>query len=181
MPLFKVEIFKQYQNENWANVYHLRAADIDEAASGVPILVAAERAIHLNTTEFVSARVADIAEGTDVFYSIPLGGFGSVGPGEAALPLWNTIRVDFAVTGGGRPSRKFYRGRLDETASSYLTVVTAVANQIDTELTDMITDLAANGTPYVDVDDQLVNNAVVYPRVQMRQLHRKRRRAATPA
>ena len=181
MAVFKVEVFKSYQQETWGNVYHLAAADLVAANNSLSIIVDAEKAFHMNVVSFVSGRVADLTPGTDAFYTTPLSGTGAAGPGAASVPLWDTVRVDFPVAGGGRPSRKFYRGVLEESLVEYLTVNATKLAAIVLELNEMIVALAAEGTPYVDVDAQLIETAVGWPKVQMRQLHRKRRRAAAPA
>lgn len=180
MAVFKVEIFKGFGGESWGNVYHLEADDLTEAQTAAITLAAEERDIHLNTVQFLYIRVADIDPGTDLFVTIPLAGVGDNDVRGQMLPLWDTFRVDLTVS-AGRPGRKYYRGVLctEDLTDNNGTIDLTLSGALVANVQAMIDSLEAS-SPLIEPDEDPFTTAVAWPRVQMRQLHRKRRTSGTP-
>lgn len=181
MPLYVVQIFKQHPLEirPWSNRYIIQATLLPEAASVATEIVTAEQAFHNQSTQFTYARVSTILPNDGFYVTVPINDNGNrVDPADN-LPLWNTLRVDVSVVGGGRPSRKFYRLPLGESDVNNYVVQPTIISLVDTTLTALVASLQGGGTPLVDPDGQEWDAITVSNRVQMRQLHRKRRR--TPA
>ena len=181
MPVFKIEMFKRLGSENWANVYHVEAATLLSATDAVPIIRNMEVGMHLDTVTIEYARVSTLAEGDGIYTTIPINSAGGRSSAGGTLPLFNTLRADFPPDGGGRPSRKYFRGALTEGDISFDTISGVRLADAQTVLDNLIDNLQTAGLPYVDVDGQTIQVASPYTRVQMRQLHRRRRRVSSPS
>lgn len=183
MAQFRIQVFKRLagSDREWSNTYRVNAADLDAASVGVPSIGSMEQQLHLDNVTITRALVSDVNPATDIFATIPLNLTGSRAGGSdgAWLPIFNTMRVDVQVVGGGRPSRKFYRGPILESdqQGGFLspTLVTLLTDQVN----GLITVLDGDGTPLIDPDGQEWDTAVGQSKVQMRQLHRKRKKKVT--
>lgn len=178
MALFKTQVFKSYLSggREWTNVYLTECADLFAAASAAVIIWQHEQLFHKNQVIITKYRVSDETPGSDSFVVVPVGQPGTGGNAIGFWPLFNAVRVDFQAQGFGRPSRKYYRLPLIENDVDDGQIDPALTGGILTNLADMIADLAANSTPFVDPQGQLLGPPVVMGSVAMRQLHRKRRR-----
>lgn len=182
MPLFRIQVFKQLtgSDREWSNTYLVSDPLFSSAVDAAVAIATAEAPLYLDNVTITRSRASDITPGTDVFATTSHNFIGSRATGADGdwLPLFNTFRADLNVTGGGRPSRKYYRlpfleseqqaGFIDPTT---LTTLVGLVNDIIVAANDA-------GPTLVDPDGQVITTAVGFPRVQMRQLHRKRRRAA---
>lgn len=179
MALFTIQTFKHLGSQKWTNRYIVDAADLAAATSAALIILDHERTRQLDVVTLDYARISTAATGDDVYTTLPynLNGSASTG-GVDYLPLYNTVLVDIGVTGGGRPSRKFYRPPIRENEQSNGTLDSSVVAAFNTMVSDMISDLEDNSTPAVDPQGQALQGASVstHPAVQERQLHRRRRR-----
>jgi len=184
MPLFKIQIFKKLEGSDreWSNVWICDATDLATVVAGMPDFGSNEAQFYLDNVIVTRARVSDTLPDTDVFSIVTLdleGTRGTAGDGDW-LPLFNTVRIDIDVEGGGRPSRKYIRPPLLESDQSrgiledtVITYFTTVANQA--------IEVASTGSfPMVDPDGQTLITSHAQANVQMRQLHRKRKRVAAP-
>jgi len=178
-PSHKIEIFKSYLGENWGNVYIVSAGSMEAAVSALAVIYDHEEALHSVSVNFDYARVSTWAAGDSSYTTVPLNSPGEFEQTGNLMPLFVTARVDIQVIGGGRPSRKFYRGVLDEPAVNFNVLDGTRRAQITTNVQDMIDDLKTLGAPLVDPDGQVLNTASTFNGPQMRQLHRKRRPAAS--
>lgn len=181
MPLYRAEIFKQVAGAGnpWCNTYYVRATDLlDATGFVVNDLVDLDRVMHLDYVSYVRARVKAVTEDPPAPFSVtPLTGGGIRSSSSNTLPLWNVFRVDFTVF-GGRPSRKLFRGPVLESDQNGGGIETTVRNQLQTDYADYAaTNLFATATTtgLVDESNNLFDGCEVYPFVQMRQRHRKRR------
>lgn len=177
MPLFKVDIEKLLGQEYWTNRYIVNATDLQEGDDIGASIVAAEQEFHLTDVLFTKRRTSTLAPGGE-FTTTNINLPGNRAGSGTFLPLFNTLRVDLSVF-GSRPSRKYYRGVLTEGDISGDGVTTNFTPLL-TLLLNVIADEASTGEGVVDVDGQLITSVGVYPRVQMRQLRRGRRRRTTP-
>jgi len=113
MPVFKVDIEKQYGTEFWTNVYYVDAASLTLAHAVAAEIVNAEQEIHLVSVNFTKYRTSDLLPDTDQYISTALNSPGERGFAGDPLPLFNVVRVELSV-GIGRPGRKYLRGILCE-------------------------------------------------------------------
>lgn len=177
MPIYQITIESYYPafGEYWTNVYHVSAADIDTAEDAMTPIVNAHKPM-LSTGAFITkARVSDMVEGTDIYDTVAYNAAGTrTLPGDT-LPLWMTVRVDFNTAGGGRPSRKYLRGALDENNTTALALSAGLVTAAQTYAAAIV---AITGL--VDVDGQSFVNGEVWPAPQMRQLRRGSKKKVTP-
>jgi hypothetical protein len=184
MALYTVQVFKNLDvnpDRHWTNVYHVDAAGLDDAVLAVDPIVTGEVSFHRSNIVFSSARVSTTAEGDNTFTVVPLNENGGRGiSSDQAIPLFNTVRVDIARSTAGRPDRKFYRLPICENDQANFILDSGLQSSIASAVDGMIAAVAALGS-----GQKLVGrlggdwvSAVVAPAVQMRQLHRKRRRSS---
>lgn len=182
MPSHKVEVFKSYLGEKWENVYLVDAPTSAQASVYGVELANMERRFHLTFIQFDYVRASTLAEGDDDYVIVPLGSFGQREATANPLPLFVTLRVDVGVSGGGRPSRKYYRGVLEENLINYNAVDGTLRSSIAAVIQEVITGSETwPAVPLVDPDNQHWALPVVNPAPQMRQLRRGRRRKPAAA
>jgi hypothetical protein len=126
MPLYTVKIFKSWgardAERRWSNTYEIQSAATSPAGLGstVTALVNAEKAFHLEQTNFLSATVSTWEPDSqpynpDAFTTIELGGVGAAAQGGAENALdSNVCYVLRFMPNTGRAGRRFYRGALLE-------------------------------------------------------------------
>lgn len=179
---FKVQIFKHVGTlRPWSNVYLLDAADLLAAVDMANSLVTNETNLHYDNVIYDRAVVSSLTPHDDVFETIPLATTGNLDlSGEDYLPLFNSIRVDFHVVGGGRPSRKYFRCPVREVDQVDGLLTSDALTAFQSRALGFVAALATDSVAWVDPDGQAIDSASVFEEVQMRQLHRKRRRTPTP-
>lgn len=177
MARFKLEIFKRLGGETWANRYWLETLSFTTAAELVEDVVIAEANFHSDQVSFYAARVSSQVEGDGLFQNFPLAINGNVPATTTAglLPLWNVVKV-YLSKDLSRPDYKLYRGVIGEANTEGGQVAVATRNLITTQLTAI-----ALGDPKIiwPFDGVGFTAVTVDPLVRERQLHRRRRRAAT--
>lgn len=172
-----IEHFNPNVGEYWVNRYFTTDA-VDAAGDTLDALVAAHVAVHLASVLITKARIDDNVEGTDNFDTVSYNTAGTRSLGsdvQVMLPLFNVARVDFDVSGGGRPSRKYLRGTLIEGEVGF----TGLASGLVAALNTYADAVVAIGT-ICDPQGNLFVDGVVWPYVQMRQLRRGSKKKSTP-
>lgn len=180
MPIFKVEAFKELGSENWANVYFVSADDLASLSGIGAAIFETEKTFHLDVVTFTFTRVSTIAPSDNIFSDQPINDIGDRSSASTPLPLFNTLRVDLTAE-TGRPGRKYYRGVLMESDNLDVqgNIDSGILGTVDSELEALISGLSST-FPLQQADGDLIVAASPFGRVQMRQLHRKRRRTPTP-
>lgn len=175
-------IYKKHPLEPrpWSNVYLVGTDDLATATAAMALIYAAETTFHNESTTFDHGVASVFPDSGGVFTSVPLNSPGDRTDPADNLPLWNTLRVDLTMDGGGRPGRKYYRLPLGESDVNNYVVNTGLTGSIKTTLDGLIADLTSLGAPWIDEDEQTVATSAPAARVQMRQLHRKRKKTVTP-
>jgi hypothetical protein len=179
LALYRCQIFKTQTGDRfWTNVYHFNVTTIDAAAAFANTTIApAEASLMDGTFRVVKTLISDPA--SDEFVTTPLNIVGG-GAGSQYLPLFNTVKVNVSVDGHGRVDYKFYRGGVTEGNQNNGMMDPATIDAYDDMVNGLIADGAAAGCDLVDSDGNLWVLAVTQPAVQMRQLHRKRKKVVTP-
>lgn len=180
MPIYQLDIQKQFETEFWTNVYYVDAPALLDARDTGPYFLTAERTFHASLVNFTAVRVRSVQQGDDEYVtnSITLPGLVPTQNADL-LPLFNVVRVDLPVS-TGRPSRKFYRGVLRDADAQSRVVNPAKRDQIQQALNDLLADLNAVGVAWTDLDGQPITGAAVQVPVAMRQLRRGSRRRLNP-
>jgi hypothetical protein len=172
-PQFRVQIVKSKAGEQWSNDYLTDDTTLLDAQDLAATLLTWEKHIHDTATNFDYINVSNLDPTTRIFRHLTLNEPGLLSAGDS-LPLFNTMRVDFG-TANSDPGRKYYRCPIGE------------GNQVNGFLTgDFITAINALIVTYLvtpAVLGHIVTNAgntvvdaTVHSAVQMRQLHRRRRK-----
>jgi hypothetical protein len=178
MPVFRVQVnYVRSLNEKWSNVWHVSAADIPTAVAGCnSALVPSLLPILHSACQIQSFLVSD--EVGDLFVTQPVNAAGTSPDSGDMLPLFNSMKVLFIDASFGRPDYKYFKGYLTESlhTNSFINDTTIAAVQI--AMGDMIDDMESALTPLVSSDNDSYNSASVQAAVQMRQMHRKRKKSA---
>lgn len=178
--LVRVQVhYRRAVTEKWSNVWHVEAADLSVAESafvtaGVPDLLPL---LH-NSCQIASFLVSDPL--TSEFITHPVGANGTSGATGEMLPLFNSVRAFFNDGSFGRPDNKFIKGLLTEADQANGIVDPTTRSTVVTRLSTLITDMSAASAALVSVQGDPYASVSVQTEVQMRQMHRKRRRV-TPA
>ncbi len=178
LPTHKIEIFKRYQSETWDNSYLVVAGSMGAAETIAAALVAFERSFHLTPVIFDYVRTSTTIVGDRTFDHLVLNVNGLMDvAGGILLPLFNTLRLDLR-TDDSDPGRKYYR-------------MCFVAENIESDLTLKPAFLTARQSLIDGLTDTPASLGVVTPKgndvinqkwadtVQMRQLHRRRKKKVT--
>lgn len=173
MTLWRVGVDKQLGDQEWSNVYTVNAASLAAAITVGSAIVVIEKAVHYDTVSFVNLVVepAILAGGGGTV--VGLSGTGARLGGDEYLPLFNTVRCWFRPA-AGKPSQKYLRLPLRELFQANGALVTTERTFVHNNYVLPLLDV----NEYVDVDGQEFISGAVYPRVQERQLRRKRRTRA---
>lgn len=171
----RIQVFMTLTGERfWTNVFHVNALTIDAAASFANIVLAPACAEPMDGSfRVVKTLVSHIAD--DTFVTTPLNIQGG-GSGSPYLALFNTVKVLIGVGGYGRNDYKFFRGILTEMNQNNGLVETSLMTAMDTLWNGVIADGTASGVDLVDNEGNLWLVASTQRAVQMRQLHRKRKK-----
>jgi len=162
----------------WTNVFYVNALTLAEAASWANIGIATAIQSQLNSAFTIVKTVVDhLAD--DTFVTTPLALVcGSVNAGY--LPLFNTVKVDISVAGFGRNDGKFFRGWLVEAIVTDGQIDAGARSSFEDTINGLIADSTAAGVDLVDNQGNLWQVASVRSAIQMRQLHRRRKKVVVP-
>jgi hypothetical protein len=173
MPRITIEKYYPFFGEYWTNVYWTGGSMGDAGAVAVA-LIAAEVAVHYNVVTITKARIDDGLENTDVFVTSVVNAPGSRSPGAEPYPLFAVARVDFSISGQGRPGRKYLRGVLGEDTANGLALTSGMMTVLNTYASAVV---AAGVT---DPQGSAIISGAAHPQVAMRQLRRGSKKPVTP-
>lgn len=169
-----IEKFSAAHAEYWTNVYW-HPGSVAEALAAAADIVIAERNVTGTFVTFTKYRADDGIRDTEQFMTVTVNAPGLLAQAGEGYPLFAVARVDFTVSGGGRPSRKFLRGVLDESKANGLTV----SADILAALNSYAAAVCAAGC--CDVDGQDFVSGAAFPQVAMRQLRRGSKKSSPPS
>lgn len=179
MAIYIIQLFKQLGNEKWSNRYLIESAVLQDAVNAVGSISARERNFHATNVQFTHARVSTLAQGDEIFQTVPLNVAGVMTVDGGQLPLWNCVRVDINV-GAGRPSRKFYRCPIDEGRTENGAVSGTFRTAIEADINALIDDVQTlDSSSLVDPDGQAWVDGTVHNLLVNRKLHRRRRKVSS--
>lgn len=176
MPVFRLQVFYSRAGQNkWTNVYHVDAADLATAALAfvesmqTPLLAL----LHVSC---LLDKVLLSSLDDDTFTEVLVGQGGDNGDTEDIMPLFNSAKVLFQPVGFGRPDYKFIKGTLTDDANEGGFVASSVVTHLLTQFAAIITDMSGSSAPLCSENGDLWSSATVQPAVQMRQMHRRRKK-----
>lgn len=180
MAVFRAQInYTDGATQKWSNVWHCNAPDLITAADAwetdaVPSL----RPLLQSTCVLASILISSLTDSTFITRPINLAGNAVVG-GEL-LPLFNSLKVYLVDDSNGRPDYKYFKGYLTELLQIDGDVAAAAITAATTNILAMAAAMNTANAPLVSIQNDQYVGVNVAPRVQMRQMHRKRRRTVTP-
>jgi hypothetical protein len=125
----------------------------------------------------VSLLISDEASST--FTTVPINLVGTSTASGDLLPLYCTCKI-LIDQASGRPDVKYLKGFVTESIQTAGILLSGTLTSVDGIFTGFITAMAAGGATLVADDGEEWSTCSVQPAVQMRQMHRKRRKTVTP-
>lgn len=176
MPVIRVQVFYRLGTlGKWSNVWHCQADDVLDAS--VKFRVGCEDhllALLHPACLLVSTLASDPA--SDAFVSDVYEENGTSGDTAEMLPLFNSVKVIIPTPGFGRPDLKYFKGYITELGQNNTGLTASSISDFDTHVTGMITDMVTEGAPLCSFEGDNYTNVTVQQAVQMRQMHRRRRK-----
>lgn len=180
MGIYSVYIKKRsYDGYEFGNRYLLEADTLQAAGGGATLILEQEQAMHYNNVTFLYMRTSDTTPLTDVFETLPLSFTGLRVAGTQLLPSILTVNAKIGVSGGGRPSRKFYHLGAQESDQDAGKWTTAIQDLVTTALYQMISDVQTTESLLVDPDGQPWLSVAVPVQVGTHQWSKRSRRRLT--
>lgn len=181
MPVFRAQVFfKRGGSDKWTNVFHVDAADITTANDAVKDTLAFGLLSLLDSSCLIEKTlVSDLAG--DEFITSPINQNGTSSASGDLLPLFNSVKALFDTEGIGRPDYKFLKGFLTESIQTNGIINSGTITAVVADLAALVSDMAAAGAALVSKNGDNWSTPSVQPAVQMRQMHRRRRRNPPPA
>jgi len=177
MTVFRIQVnYTRGTLGKWSNVWHVNAPDLITAANamesaGIPNLLPL---LH-NSAQIASFLVS--SEIDDTFITRPVNAAGTSAQTDQILPLFNSVKAFLIDDSNGRPDYKYLKGYLTELLQADGLVAAGVVTAVTTNLGNMADEMNTANSPLVSADNDQYISISVAPAVQMRQMHRKRRKA----
>jgi hypothetical protein len=181
MAVFRIQVnYRRGLTGKWSNVWHVNAADLGTAETAFRDEMAPDLLPALNNgATLVSGLIS--AEGSSAFRTVPINAVGSSTFTGDSMPLFNSMKVFFSDGSDGRPDYKYIKGLLTEALAQTEGVIgDADAAAFETLFDGLISDMDAAGAPLVSIDNDPYLSSSVQRAIQMRQMHRKRKKTVTP-
>lgn len=175
MAIFRSQVFYSCNTINkWSNVYHVSASTL--AIASASWLTALPFLVDLLNDSCLLERilVSSLTDGS--FIQTIYNETGDDVSGGTLLPLWNSVKVLIQPNNAGRADVKFLKGFITEDKHSLFNLSSGVSTAVDVLFQNMIDAMTTNSTPLTSANGDLWVSASVQPSVQMRQMHRRRRR-----
>jgi hypothetical protein len=176
MAVLRVQVnYKQSTAAKWSNVWHVSGTDLALAASTFSSTAIPHLRNLLHVVCFIDSLLVSSPD-DDTFVTLPVGLVGTSDHEEGLLPLFDAMKA-FLLDGSlGRPDYKFFKGYLTEGTTEAGEINTDIISFAEGELNELIADMADTDFPLVSADNDQYSNGVVQRAIQMRQMHRRRRR-----
>jgi hypothetical protein len=180
MATTRLQVFYQEgEGAKWTNVYHV---DVDTLTDAITAFTSVMQA-YLLTLLHSSCRIVKVLASSmtdDTFVEASIEEPGTSAFTDSRLPFFDCVKTIISTTGLGRPDIKFMKGWLTEGNSSSGSVDSIALTAFLDNFNNMIQDMIDNSTSLVsDTGDQWAV-ATAPPTIQMRQMHRKRKKTVTP-
>jgi hypothetical protein len=176
MGIFRIQVNYTFQTVNkWSNVWHCTAADLASVAAGVVTTMEGSLLLMLsNSCVLKSFLISDDA--SDAFLTVDRNSAGLYTSSGPLLPLWNACKIVFPPSDFGRPDVKYMKGIVGENVQTDGLLSSTFLTDMDTAVEALIDTMDTDSIPLCSENGDLYETAQVQPAVQMRQMHRKRRK-----
>jgi hypothetical protein len=180
MAVTRIQVFYQRgEGDKWTNVYHANGASLEVVRDAVVSAMLPQLIEILSPAcRIVKFLVSSLTD--DTFLEQSVEEFGDSAFTDSLLPFFNCVKVLIQTASLGRPDVKFIKGWLTEaiTESGVIepTEIAPFVGVFNTMIGDM-----EDASAFLCADDGGAWTTVsVQPTIQMRQMHRRRRRTVTP-
>jgi len=163
--------------QKWSNVWRVDAADLFTAAAAASGTLVPDLLPLLNVACLIDSVLTRDPSIPGSFITEAIGLPGTSDPGGNMLPLFNSLKALFPLLSGGRPDLKYFKGFLMEAFQADGTIDPTTLGIVEGLLVTLISDMATAGATLVDNSGQNYSVVTAQAAVQMRQMHRKRRRS----
>jgi len=176
MGSFRVQVnYIRGAGEKWSNVWNCVATDMASAIAdwsgvGAPDLLP----LLDSSCQLKSLLVSD--NDSDAFATVDLNLAGTSSASGDLLPLFNSAKVLFPDTSFGRPDLKYFKGFVTESIQTAGNLNSGTITAVNGLVATLISDMAAAGTTLGTKTGDAYTTATTQVAVQMRQMHRKRRK-----
>lgn len=176
MAVFRVQVFyRRDVDEKWTNVYHVDVAAIGDAVTPVTdTLIPGLLPLLDSSCQIYKALISDPSS-TD-FVEIPFSSAGTSTASGDMLPLFNCVKELIQTAALGRPDVKFLKGFITESIQTNGVLTSGAAGVVTGAISDLITAMSGDSAPLVSESGDVWATNTTQSAVQMRQMHRKRRR-----
>lgn len=175
VPTHRVEIRKHKGSHSWANDYLVESPSMDDAETCANLFIDFERLLHYDNVVFDNARISTMSVGDRVFRHIVINAAGlAASSGIQFLPLFNTLRLDME-TNDSDPCRKYYRIPIPESQQDDGVLSSAILTGIGPAFVAVLAAMP-DGSSIVSNIGHIVINGGPFAQVQMRQLHRHKKK-----
>lgn len=171
----RLEIHKQLLSEEWTNAYLISGVDMDDAQDVADAILEFERRFHRDIVFFTYYLLSTLMVEDRIFRHIPINASGLLATGSNQyLPLYNTFRVDFGTLDSD-PCRKYYRAPVLEAEQENGLLASGEQAAKNTIISTYFFGSVAGDNLYTPAGN-VVTSGTCFGQVQMRQLHRKRKK-----
>lgn len=178
LPNYRLSIFKKLDAEEWSNDWMLYTGSFAEATAVAEALINFERNVHGSRVDFTYYLLSSTTVGDRLFKHVGINQAGLRGINTGlALPLFNTVRLDLS-TNLSDPCRKYFRCPLEEGNQTDGQLESAFLTMMQTQLVDHFFNSVAMDN-VVSGKGNVVTGGSWHPYVQMRQLHRRKKKKVT--
>lgn len=180
MPVFRVQVFYQRgATGKWSNVWHASAADIPTVQTAFTSQAVPDLLPLLDSSCTLLRYLVSDLDG-DLFVSTEINSNGTSTASGDLLPLFNSVKALLNDGGLGRPDIKYFKGLVTESIQTNGDLNPATQSAFDVLVTTLLDDMAGAGVPLCSAEGNEYVSASIQTAVQMRQMHRKRRRTVAP-
>jgi hypothetical protein len=178
LPSWRIEIVKNRFGETWSNDYLTDLVAIADAAQLAVPLLAFERAIHQTNVNFLYTRISSTVKFDRTFRHVDHNVPGQIVIGDS-LPMYCTFRLDLGTTDSD-PGRKYYRAPVREADQQDGLLVSGHLGTLNGYIGTLLQNTLTVGL-LVTPKGNTIKTGSFNPRIQERQLHRRRRPKMTQA
>lgn len=176
-PNWRIQIQKALGTETWQNDYLTDDVTIEDAQDLAALILTFEQNIHSAQVVFEFIRISTTIVGDRRFRHITINELG-LQPVTSYLPLYNTLRLDLQ-TAESDPARKYYRAPVREDMQENGVILPTTLTFLNGFAQDLLVTTQVIDH-LVTTKGNRVTAASFYNQVQMRQLHRRKRKKETP-
>lgn len=176
-PLWRIETVKQLGSETWSNDWLTDDATMEDAQDLAALIQTFERNIHMSVVQFTYIRVSSYIPGDRTFRNLQTNVPG-LNDTLDYLPLFNTVRLSLS-TSASDPGRKYFRCPIPEIQQANGVLVPSYITFLNTQVLNFLVGPAVL-EHLVTPKGNRITSATIFPNVQMRQLHRRRKKKVTP-